>query len=66
MIYKKIYYRYKLRLHQFSHVISKMTVFALVFGFLKMSGYIVNVFKVNIKQLTNIHNILLAISSSLL
>ena len=43
--YKIIYYRYKLRLHHFSHVISKLIVFALVFGFLKMSGHIVNVFK---------------------
>ena len=63
MIYKIIYYRYKLRLHHFSHVISKMTVFALIFGFLKMSGHIVNVFvksklsndPSNIKQLANIH-----------
>ena len=35
----------KLSLHHFSHVIFKMTVFALVFGFLKMSGHIVNVFE---------------------
>ena len=41
-----------------------MIVFALVFGFLKMSGHIVNAFEesklsndpLNIKQLTNIHN----------
>ena len=40
-----------------------MTVFTLVFGFLKMSGHIVNVFEEskfsndpsNIKQLDNIH-----------
>ena len=39
--YKIIYYWYKLRLRHFSHVISKMTVFVLVFNFLKMSGHIV-------------------------
>ena len=40
-----------------------MTVFALVFGFIKMSGHIVNIFEesklsndiLNIKQLANIH-----------
>ena len=40
-----------------------MTVFALIFGILKMSGHIVNVFKEsklsndpsNVKQLTNVH-----------
>ena len=44
-------------------MISKMIVFALVFGFLNMSGHIVNTFKEsklsndpsNIKQLGNIH-----------
>ena len=44
-------------------MISKMIVFALVFGFLKMSGHIVKVFEEskfsfdpsNIKQLGNIH-----------
>ena len=34
----------KLNLHHFSHVIFKMTVFALVFGFLKLNGHIINVF----------------------
>ena len=60
---KLILYRYKFRLHRFSHVIFKMTVFALVFGFIKMSGHIVNFSEesklsndsLNIKQLTNIH-----------
>ena len=45
-----------------THVISKMIVFALVFGFLKMNGHIVNVFEEsklsndpsNTKQLGNI------------
>ena len=32
----------KLSLHHFSHMIFKMTVFTVVFGFLKMSGDIVN------------------------
>ena len=44
-------------------MISKMTVFALIFGFIKMSGHIVNVFEEsnlsndpsNFKQLANIH-----------
>ena len=52
-----------MRLRHFSHMISKMTVFALVFDFLKMSGHVVNVFKEsklsndpsNITQLANIH-----------
>ena len=54
--YKIIYYRYKLSLCHFSHMISKMTVFALICGFLK-----INVFEgsklsndlSNIKQLAN-------------
>ena len=39
MIYKIIYYQYKLSLHHFIYVIYDMTVFAQFFGFLKMSDH---------------------------